>query len=160
MIIGGGKTNFDGLKPFAGMNVIVEFLPDTEASRAAASIVGIIKAAGWNVVRIDANTELEDGVVILSPPGVRAMETAPAADALLDLLTSNNWEAHTFPEVNIPDKTIKVTVGFKPSPYFFPQEMKDEMKRIREIDKKARKSRDDAIRRMNELMEQLKKPPQ
>ena len=137
----GGKSNFDSLKPFAGTNVIFEFIPDAEASRAAAAIAGFVKAAGWNVVGGSAKNDLEDGVVILSAVGPPGMTTDRPAAALLDLLTSKNWQAHRFPQDpnTEPRNTITVTVGFKPSPYFYPQEMKEAMKEVQKILKKFRK---------------------
>src|SRR5207244_982149 len=61
------STNFDSLKPFAGMTVLLEYLPDAEPKRAKESIAQILSNAGWKVL-LRENKELWpgffDGVVI------------------------------------------------------------------------------------------------
>lgn len=139
-----GKSNIDPLKPFAGTNVILQYLPDAEASRAAGSIASIIKAAGWNVTELSARPELIgeyfDGVVVWAhrprtPAGSfpnteqeRAkMWSDGAAASVVLFLRSNNWQADLrgVGKGEVPINTVKIMVGFKPNPYFQPQVVKD-----------------------------------
>jgi hypothetical protein len=68
----GAQTNFDELKPFSGLQVLVEILPDAEAMRAGSSVLALLKNAGWNVVKVSYNPELYtgffDGVIIMPSP--------------------------------------------------------------------------------------------
>jgi hypothetical protein len=152
-------TNFEAIRPFVGVNVIIRALRDAEAERAASSIADVCNEAGLKVVsmerRDDLNIGFFDGVTVeppemkmddLAPPSdprdiaafwkrppsdaVRGYEIANgAANALVEVLLSNNWQqARTFPGgKDIPPNTIRVSVGFKPSPYFSsePQWSKD-----------------------------------
>lgn len=162
IILEGGKTNFDSLKPFAGMQVIFDVLPDAEALRAAGAIRQILEMAGWKTIQFtprgDINIGYFDGVMIESLPGPELMQAIgsqeqaalwqrldEAGEALEDFLSSNNWEARaTFREPNkapIPPSTIKIVVGFKPNPYFAPEwakKMNEEIKKSREEMKKRR----------------------
>jgi hypothetical protein len=162
-----GKANFDPLKPFAGIQVMYEVLPDSEALRAAGSLRQILEAAGWQTIsfvpRADVNIGFFDGVVIESVPGgreaVEAKKTPEqaalwnrmrdAGKALNDFLSSYNWGSrNTFKmpnEAKIPLNTIRIVVGFKPSPYFEPdlvKELKEDSEKMREEMKKRQAEMD------------------
>jgi hypothetical protein len=140
----GNWTNVDELRPFAGIQVMIEFLPEAEASRAAQNLSAICAFAGWTVVSVLPNPKLAepiwDGVVVESyqprhprlPNGqldiaglTRQMrdEEGPreAASALVKFLESNNWKAMrrpTFADETPPLNTIRIRVGLKPEPAF------------------------------------------
>ncbi len=142
----GETSNIDSLRPFGGINVILEVLPDAEAERAAGYISWILTQAKWKIVSGSRNPDLNqgeyDGVVIQHRiyPGVMTPESVAdrsraAATALLEFLRSNNWEAETvslFPRHHdkMPANTIRIMVGFKPSPYFLPPEIKKARERM------------------------------
>jgi hypothetical protein len=144
----GEKSNLDTLKPFGGMNAIVEFLPDFEPRRAASSIVAALERSGWNVVRATPNDQVGgnfwDGVVVetynpsllnRTPSEISTLmrdKEGPreAATALVKFLGENNWDARVFPgdpKTSQPS-TIKVTVGFRPLPHV-PTEAEAEFER-------------------------------
>jgi hypothetical protein len=138
-------NNFDSLKPFTPINVVIEFLPDAEAARAASHIVGLAHAAGWNVVDVEPNPKVIagffDGVVVHTPlavPWDNPRDTAEgerlegAGNAIVGFLTSYKWVARRSP-VKLHEfgvNTIKISIGFKPSPYFQDPEIKKIMEEI------------------------------
>jgi hypothetical protein len=57
----GGKTSFDELKPFSGVQVAFEVLTDAEARRAAQEIGNVLGCAGWKITSTVPNSELYAG---------------------------------------------------------------------------------------------------
>jgi hypothetical protein len=158
-----GKSNVDSLRLFPGMNAIVEVLPDAEARRAASDMVFLLKEAKWNVVSASLNPSLEiphwDGVTIehrtypgVPTPEAKADHAQQAAETLLIFLRANNWDRirtrPVFPDKHdeIAANTVRISVGFKPSPYFDP-----------DWDKKADKQIEDALGRTARIIEERKR---
>jgi hypothetical protein len=133
-----GISSEDQLKPFAGWSVIIRSISDVEARRAALNLKGHFEAAGWNVVgntiKIEDNLNFFDGVTVdqyaasvedltINGPvdGIgREMQSSKATEAVVGFLKSNNWEArHMWAGLaEIKPNEVRVTVGFKPAPYF------------------------------------------
>jgi hypothetical protein len=156
------ETNFESIRPFAGIQVMIRVLNDAEAERAASGIIELCRMAGLKVIgverRNDMNTGFFDGVIVEPyDPRVSMPKNAShdeliklqrdedisraAAEAMVEVLVSNAWQARTFPsDKSIPPLTIRVSVGFKPTPYFDrdPQWEKD---MTDSSDKKASESR-------------------
>ena len=135
-----GKTNVDNLKPFAGTQVAIEFLPDLEPRRAAGQITQALGFAGWHVVRLTPNPELGEGfwdgvVVEASGPKSGEMATASPADqqkrmrewananevaaALVTFLHAHNWQARAMPSStgDLAPNVIRVKVGYRSLPH-------------------------------------------
>jgi hypothetical protein len=163
--------NFEPLKKFAGINVILWYLPDAEAIRATNHIIQLITFAGWNLVSKEPRPELSAGyfdgvsVEVRSRKDPTDLESAKeilrreeAADALIEFLESNNWYAHkTFADNPLPNNTIKICVGFKPSPYFFPEWVKKGAQKGKEVRQQLKEWK----QREEELRKQLpQQPPQ
>lgn len=134
-----GVTTTDPLRPFAGESVIIEYVHDAEARRAARSLARILKNGSWNVVSVTAvDEDLADGVSIqpsmadwkflgnMPPSVLRANESAQnAARALLNFLRSYNWQADLIiprdakgdvivdPET-IPEGDLRIEIGLYP----------------------------------------------
>jgi len=120
------RSLVDPLKPLAGTNVVIEYVPDFETRRAAFSILNVLQSAGWKVTSISAGTTLLDGVYIephrLSSPtdsgGVPdGSKAEDAADSLVAFLRSFNWQADKVspsPPPSIPFGSLKVLVGLYP----------------------------------------------
>jgi hypothetical protein len=159
-----GKSNIESLKQFPGLQVIINFAPDAEASRAAFDIKNIAEFAGWKVLVFEERRELSfmlfDGVIVQSYFGKRpltdeyegARRSCNAADALIEFLTSNNWAAKSYAAANvgelvsrgdpllstIPPNTIRVNVGLRPAPYFLPKNLKEAYERVEEAHRQIR----------------------
>jgi hypothetical protein len=151
------KSNIEGLKRYAGTEAIVEFIPDLEAARAANSIKFILESAGWKITRFGRSVEdISDGVAVKffhAPtsdwPVFQAQgKSIEKASALVDFLKDNNWVAHIAWSMRgeLGENSIKVEVGFKPSPYFDPPQLKE-----------AQREADKAIKEMRERMERNRK---
>lgn len=110
-------TNFDGLKPFAGMQAVIRYAPtaDGEAQHAAEGIRDVLKAANWEVVKFEPWQPLLNnpqqaraGVLIesydidwLAKHEMSVVEAADAkrslqaAKSLSDFLETFNWTVWT-----------------------------------------------------------------
>jgi hypothetical protein len=115
----------------AGMSVIIEYIQDAEAARAAGNIAFLFKQAKWKILAYNPTLEpIFDGVFVesyfpslddLSASKVEAWQRSSDICALVvrDLL-ENNWKAS--PKPGLPGKLtpelIRVQVGLKPFPYF------------------------------------------
>ena len=149
------QEQFKNLRTFAGTKVIMRYLPDAEAERAASSLIGALTQAGWEMTQAipdpTANTPVFDGVVVYSwwfsdsditikSPGLerlaqirglmnKKVAAERPAKELVDFLEAHNWEARTMPgpppgsEVLSPN-TLEIVIGFKPNPYFDPEQIK------------------------------------
>src|ERR1700691_1782162 len=140
-----GKSSFDELKPYAGVEVEFEVLPDAEAERAASEIETLLHLAQWNVVKKSLRTGINmgyfDGVIIQSRnlPGrlmalpwdqVKIEENREKAGDTLDcFLAKNKWVSRTrivpYSEPLLPGNKIKIIVGFKPNQFFDPDWVKN-----------------------------------
>lgn len=139
-----GSSNLDSLKPFAGVNVIIEYLPnDIETRRAFPAVEAVMRETGWNISKPNPNPALEspefDGVTVGSylpkiPPETPLTERLAkqqastdalhAAEALIELLMVNNWEVRYDHDASegLPANTIRVRVGFKSLPLVLNEE--------------------------------------
>jgi len=152
-----GVENIAPLRAYAGMRVILEYIPDMEAARAIGSIAPVIGQAGWKVVSSAQRTDLVDGVTIESyapmdphpnSEEMRAQSEAlqkglSAARVLKDLLVSSGWEnvnawLATNPKEPLVPDTIRIRVGFKPNPYFEPPEFKAARERARQMEEEMK----------------------
>ena len=140
LVFNKGVPDLPTLLPYAGLNVILEALPDAETFRATGSVQFAIEAAGWKVSNVLGNFELNqgyfDGVVIsASLPATKmngpaaeyedAQRCWNAAEALVAYLNSKNWVSRVAispRSEGLPTNTIKISVGMKPNPYFTPKE--------------------------------------
>lgn len=151
--IGNTKTSIDPLKPFAGGQAIIEFVPDAETRRAALNIYGSFDHAGWKIIRFSTIDGIEDGVEIQPyvaplPPASgfspewnslwqSEIRSDNAADAVIDFLHSYNWQAkrgwpvdengHMIRDPKIlPPDTLRIRVGLYPAvTYVSPPGAKD-----------------------------------
>jgi hypothetical protein len=158
----GNKTSFDDLKPFAGVQVAFEVLTDAESRRAAQEIGNVLQFANWHITEKTSNPDLYigyyDGVSIwyaqtigvppMTPEGKSELDSEEtcrkAAEALNLYLLSKGWESRasayivgsgiTIPEIKgeIRPNTLTIVVGFKPSPFFEP----DWVKQVRENERR------------------------
>jgi hypothetical protein len=167
----GGKHNWDGLAQFAGSNATVEYLPDWEARRAALQIANLLKVAGWNVIEVKGNPDLEggfwDGIVAMPyrpidfsqmGPGSEFQRRVEASDSLVAFLKGYNWVARTQAGDRNAAQIIRVAIGFKPNPYFVPPELKrlrEEFDRVRE--EGARRAKEIEERALRDLKIQQEK---
>jgi hypothetical protein len=136
------RATFATLRPFPDIKVLMYVLSDAEAERAAGSIGALIQPVSWKIEAVNImpslNTGFYDGVVVSPPMRIRpeypaedkenAWRSYKAAEALVAILKSQNWEARVMPIQGAAEqdtKTLKIHVGFKPSPYFDPDWVKE-----------------------------------
>lgn len=132
--IGNKETSVDPLKSFMGFQAIIEYVPDTEALRAAGNIAGALDKAGWKLIRVAAKGGIKDGVEIqpyVAPLNASQAEwsaetqSGDAAYALVDFLHSYNWQAmrgwpidkngKLIRDANVlPPNSIRIQVGLYP----------------------------------------------
>ena len=128
-----GKSNADMLKPFAGMQAIISFVSDAEASRAASFLEPPLRMTGWQVVTngvepLNAGMYF-DGVKVeayeasewpTDDDRAAELRSREAAKAFISFLTESGWAEikYGWQRRDIPTNSIKITVGLKPSPYF------------------------------------------
>jgi hypothetical protein len=162
--------NWAGLIPFSGLQVVMVRIPDFEAARAAGSIAFFIENAGWKVVGWETSTNPPDGVTIetfwrskrtLLPTSeefrnIRNEEDRvdKAGAALVDALKKADWQevrATWATSETLPENTIRISVGFKPYPYFNPQWVKD-------LEEKFKRQKEEHDRKWNERLG--RKPPE
>ena len=140
-----GKTTADPLKPFAGYQAIIQFVPDAEARRAALYITGALRQTGWKVpdpvsVPLDG---IEDGVNVepfvgMTDDSIYAarIRISEAADAVVDFLHSYNWQAKSgfmLDKKSAPQEALlfvaleglRIRVGLYPPPFVVPPAEKD-----------------------------------
>ena len=131
-----GKSNTEGLKEFSGTQLIIRFIPEFEARRAAGNLDFVAQNVGWKVLEVRPDSSLDserDGVLVQSyfstaetPKGEADLrserQARRASNALIDFLTSepNNWDVRTRPSMpgELQPNTIKVSVALKPAKYF------------------------------------------
>ena len=122
--IDGDVESIGSLRAFAGMQVIIEVIPEFEAQRAAGNIVWVLRNTGWNIINVSTNPNLRDGVLVepyfpflnvspehpFGPDEQRRDErrAREAADALVNFLKSNNWVADSgFPEREVRSRQTR-----------------------------------------------------
>jgi len=123
-----GQWNYAPLTEFPGTPVVVRYLPDAEATRAANDLVETLKAAGWRIISASPDprmwAEFFDGVLVQtslqsSLRYVDGDQSYRSCSTLLGFLHDNGWEARKHAdEAQIGPGCLQVSIGFKPSPYF------------------------------------------
>ncbi len=151
-------SNFEPLKPYAGIKVYISAVPDFEARRAASQIEFVIRQAGWAVAEflVTDNIPVDQGVGIFSYAGEKDMAfSAKARDALAELLEESGWQkldASDAPAGEVPGWTLhdpnslRIAVGLKPLPYFDSPQTKESEKKRKEMIQRMK----DAQRRWDE----------
>lgn len=149
-IIGNGgksppKSYVDSLVPMAGQKVLIEYVPDAEAHRAALNIALTLQDAKWSVQGpLRVADWLEDGVLVEPPslPTRSANNPRPeisaywrledAARELVNFLHSYNWQAKIGlvadgqgrvirDPIALPEGGIRIQVGlYPPAVYVIP----------------------------------------
>ena len=98
----GKETNFDDLKPFAGMRVILEYIPDAECELAASTIMELVKRAGWTTEGTPTpNPQERPGVLVewymhfdhTEAAYSAERQSREAADELVSFLKAYDWVA-------------------------------------------------------------------
>ena len=149
-------TNIDQLTKFIGAKVIIEYIPDFEAKRAASFLKKTLDRAKWNVLAtrpilnsdFSSDLDVPDGVTV-EWVGFPPLKSSPT-DAeyrewfsqvkissmsreiglpLVTFLRDNNWYAVPNKAPDIAPFTLRVRVGFKPTPYFRPADIKEAERR-------------------------------
>jgi hypothetical protein len=152
IISGPGGENWVSLKPFSGTDAIIKSVVDEESGRAAGQIAAILQQAGWKIVSVTRETGLitSDGVTVWyhvglpgTPEGLTGKEgkrSREKAEALVDLLHNNGWDANArmgMPIASsplwVPPNTVIVEVGLKPNPYISPGLPKDVQELIKQV---------------------------
>lgn len=122
----------ESLRRYAGTRFFIATLTDTETTRTAKMIEQLLLEAGWqsvgpNVRFADADeTEIPDMIWVEFrgyKAGLNEDPLVPAADALVDVLTSSKIGANSS-QTNrllrtspLPDGSLRIVVGLKPNPY-------------------------------------------
>ena len=122
------KTAVDPLRPHAGWQFVIEYVPfDPEARRAAANVAGALEAAGWKMVKASQVDGIDDGVEIRAYFNRKAepqewslhVNSQEAVYTLIDFLHSYNWEVKSGwasdTDTDIPPNGIKIRVGLYPA---------------------------------------------
>jgi len=135
-VITGRFGNTVSLQQFFGLRVIIEYVPDAEARRAAEEIRSFVGYAHWESRDQDlsANPQLFagffDGVVIGTyfplernrEDLVAAQRSGEAAEALMSVMRNSGWRVRNPPGVAqtfgpIPKNAIKIMIGMKPNDF-------------------------------------------
>jgi hypothetical protein len=173
----GSVSNIDALKKFSGMSVRIECIPDFEARRAAINLGARFLDAGWKVVPNNTVVLREDipfdGVTVerylpadmqhktmaemngLVAPQI--WHSADVAGEIVRFLKSNGWEADASPSQpgELKPDEIKILVGFKPAPYFMPEQIKEFHKKYDATENKM----NDDMQRLRQGDSPLSLPP-
>jgi hypothetical protein len=117
------------LRAFAGTEVVLITLPDTEPSRTADMIGKLLDSAGWKVLGIEQRQgttayEIPDGIWIeldgLVGPGPQQSPLTPAIETLRDILTDSKMLAQRsglngfLLPAKLPPNTVRIVVGLPP----------------------------------------------
>lgn len=162
----------DPLKAITGRPVIVEFIPDAEARRAARYIADTLDRAKWDVKLFRPVDGLRDGVDVQPSEG-RIMDldggskTIEIAGAIVDFLHSYNWQA-TLGVVRsdnggisrdgkiVPVGTIRIQVGLYPAVEYVgtpgSKEFEDWMAQFNKHRDDSKKETDERMRKQRERM--------
>jgi len=170
-----GKTSADPLKALAGSTVIIEYVADNEAQRAASNIFEALKSAKLNVKvnPVKPVNEINDGVEVqpyVGPMGGKDIQNSRRADdvanVLVEFLHSYNWQAqwswpidkgHLIRDDNIiPPGSVRIQVGMYPAVMYIPppgaKELSGAMAKFRD---EREKSRQESQRRMKEYVRKM-----
>ncbi len=135
----------NALRPYAGTEVFLVTLPDTEPTRTAQMIADLLNSAGWKVLRIETmhgtrQTEIEDGIDIETNGPIMSVPPnplRPAMEALRDILGDSRIDARrsflnpSLPPDRLPPNTIRVVVGLRPERHFSYKKLQEESERER-----------------------------
>jgi hypothetical protein len=159
------KSSIDPLKPFAGYQAIIEFVPnDAEARRAALSIAAALAQAGWKFFKeptaVGTNVRIFDGVEVQPFAGLSdgsmwgaQMRSGDVADAIVDFLHSYNWQARRgwltdekgalIHDLNVvPADGLRIRVGLYPAvPFVAPPGAKDLVVALAQIEQEREQNR-------------------
>ncbi len=122
------QWNYAPLTQFPGTPVVVRYLPDAEATRAANDLVETLKAAGWRIISASPDprmwAEFFDGVIVQTSlqSSLRHFDgdqSDQSCSTLLGFLHDSGWQARKHAdESQIGSGYVQVSIGFKPNPYF------------------------------------------
>jgi hypothetical protein len=149
------KTAVDPLKPHAGWQFVIEYVPfDAEARRAAAHVAGALQAAGWKMVKASQVDGIDDGVEVRAYFNRKAepqewslhVNSQEAVYTLIDFLHSYYWEVKSGwasdADTDIPPNDIKIRVGLYPAvSYVSPPATKEFAAVIAQLEKDREKMR-------------------
>jgi hypothetical protein len=157
LTFGPNGSNVDPMTAFAGkLGIFIEYVPDdAEAKRAAGEIRGLLNQARWEVLGFGPSEKvIHEGVEVaqyhpMEPSTNEAFqetgEDGKILDTLVDFLHSCGWVADrtyaaaAFPGETVPPHTARVRVGIKPIPYFDPQWVKDEEKKMQQMKERLKR---------------------
>ncbi len=168
-------TAADPLQHFATTQVIIEFVPDAEARRAAINLAKTLTSAGWYVIKFSAGSyDFADGVEVQPSQATPADFTSDnTAGALVRFLHSFNWEAKRGWPVDehfnpirdpkiIPPKGIRIRVGLYPPMTFVAAPgakfLADNVEHMNEAMEKHRKDRQEWMAKQEEEMKKVLSP--
>lgn len=123
------RGNADVLKPYAGVNVIIESSPDAEPRKLANSIALTLDTfSGWTITSISVVSGLgpgfDTGVSVETISGSKELLSTEAGQTLIVFLNETGIQALDFftsITPDIPPNTVKVRVGLNPMSYFEPE---------------------------------------
>jgi hypothetical protein len=144
------KARIDELGKFPGITLNIKVVSDFEARRAAGIIRGLAVQEGWTEGALLSDDNIPDGVTVWvhSPFEQKGntivfnndVRSKNAGEALAKCLRSLGWQAEstvgsTLPTMPlyVPNDSILVEVGFKPSPATDPPWLKETRKKIKGI---------------------------
>ncbi len=135
----------DRLKALAGTPFIIEVVEDGEAVRAANQILSLLKSSGWNELGAIKTNSAPEGVRIETIVLNKTIDIQPtsSAEILVEFLEANGWEVRngfnssslsgildqTGNSGNIPNGTVRIRVGNKPTIYFMEKFISNEQTR-------------------------------
>jgi len=155
----GEKSNLAPLERISGVEAIIRYIPDVEASRAAHQIAFALGQAKWKLLEILPDPSLinsEEGVTVTpyecrswsSPtPTVEEYKSArsmkEAAILLVDFLASepNNWQVRRSMSMRrdkLKPNTVKINVAFKPAAFGIPEPFKSMREKSKQMEKESR----------------------
>jgi hypothetical protein len=156
---GQGRSNIDGLKPFAGTQFIIEWSLKDDSIQLARNLVSLLNKAGWvQIPPVLRTPGIFPGVSLasyLSPtPGINEEDRLrDATAAISDLLHANDIDTGTgmvsrAPHDALPPHTVRILVGPKAAPPFLNPQMK-------QFDEAFKRKWEEAERKFNEERQKL-----
>lgn len=166
------QSNLESLRPFSGIQVVLEYLVDAEVKQAAGQIRLVLNESKWKIISdrpvldLDGVTPLS-GITVapyralrrtnprLSSDELREIEMAEerpsaAARAIVEFLKDRHWEAHLgwTKRGEIPPNSIKISIDLKPAPYSLSKEEQKalEIRNKQEAEAEARQKNSDRER--------------
>jgi hypothetical protein len=181
----GNETSFDDLKPFRGMRVILEYVPDGgECELAASAIIELVTKAGWTIDGTPTpNRNERPGVYVewymhfdhTDAAFAAEEQSREAAQELVSFLKASDWVAEGRGAGermnNIPEGTVRVHVGYKPLPFFessvnkelreadpYPYVDTDEIARIKKIKDRRERLEKEYVLQWKEGLRRFQRP--